>query len=187
MPVTINGSGSIAGLSVGGLGSGVVNTATITDGAVTNVKHGAGSIVQVKSGFVNTKQNMSSTTFADITGMTVTLTNVQSGSKVYIVTNMHMATPDAGMAFRLFRGSTEISQPAVSGIDGAMVCNIDNYNLQVPAAHTFLDTTPGTGTVTYKWQWRSSSNSQTIYLNSYVGGGTHWNSTSSITAMEVKG
>ena len=187
MPVTINGSGSISGLSVGGLGAGVVNTATITDGAVTNVKHGAGSIVQVKSGFVNTKQNMSSTTFADITGMTVTLTNVQSGSKVYIVTNMHMATPDAGMAFRLFRGSTEISQPAVSGIDGAMVCNIDNYNLQVPAAHTFLDTTPGTGTVTYKWQWRSSSNSQTIYLNSYVGGGTHWNSTSSITAMEVKG
>ena len=29
MPVTINGDGSIAGLSVGGLGSGVVNTATI--------------------------------------------------------------------------------------------------------------------------------------------------------------
>ena len=28
MPVTINGDGSIAGLSVGGLGSGVVNTAT---------------------------------------------------------------------------------------------------------------------------------------------------------------
>ena len=187
MPVTINGSGSITGLSVGGLGAGVVNTATIADGAVTNVKHGAGSIIQVKSGFVNAQLNMSSTTFADITGLTVTLTNVQSGSKVYIVSNLHMSTPDAGLAFRLFRGSTEISQPATSGIDGAMVCNIDNYNLQVPAAHTFLDATPGTGTVTYKWQWRSSSGSQTIYLNSYMGGSTNWGSTSSITAMEVKG
>ena len=119
--------------------------------------------------------------------MTVTLTNVQSGSKVYIITNMHMSTPDAGLAFRLFRASTEISQPATSGIDGAMVCNIDNYNLQVPAAHTFLDTAPGTGSVTYKWQWRSSSGSQTIYLNSYQGGSTNWGSTSSITAMEVVG
>ena len=38
MPVTINGDGSIAGLSVGGLGSGVVNTASIADGAVTTDK-----------------------------------------------------------------------------------------------------------------------------------------------------
>ena len=38
MPVTINGDGSITGLSVGGLGSGVVNTATIADGAVTTDK-----------------------------------------------------------------------------------------------------------------------------------------------------
>ena len=38
MPVTINGNGSITGLSVGGLGSGVVNTAYIADGAVTTDK-----------------------------------------------------------------------------------------------------------------------------------------------------
>ena len=115
--------------------------------------------------------------------MTVTLTNVQSGSKVYIVTNMHKTLRI--VLFLTVRGSTEICQPSTS--DGAMVCNIDNFNLQVPANHTFLDTTPGTGTVTYKWQWRSSSASQTIYLNSYKGGTTNWGSTSSITAMEVAG
>ena len=178
MPVTINGSGSITGLAQGGIDGTKV---------VTSAAQSAGSIIQVQSSFVNSQQSMSSTTFTDITGMNVTLTNVQSGSKVYIITNMHMATPDAGLAFRLFRGSTEICQPSTSGIDGAMVCNIDNFNLQVPANHTFLDTTPGTGTVTYKWQWRSSSASQTIYLNSYKGGTTNWGSTSSITAMEVKG
>ena len=37
MPVTINGDGSITGLSVGGLGAGVVNTATLADGAATGV------------------------------------------------------------------------------------------------------------------------------------------------------
>ena len=171
MPITLHANGTIEG----------VNNTNFNNSLPS------GHVIQVQSGFVNTQQSMSSTTFTDITGMTVTLTNVQSGSKVYIITNMHMSTPDAGLAFRLFRASTEISQPATSGIDGAMVCNIDNFNLQVPAAHTFLDTSPGTGSVTYKWQWRSSSGSQAIYLNSYQGGSTNWGSTSSITAMEVKG
>ena len=49
MPVTINGSGSIAGLSVGGLGSGVVNTATLADGANAGVKLGTGSVIQTVS------------------------------------------------------------------------------------------------------------------------------------------
>jgi len=49
MPVTINGDGSIAGLSVGGLGSGVVNTATLADGAATQAKrtYSTGEIVKV--------------------------------------------------------------------------------------------------------------------------------------------
>ncbi len=38
MPVTINGDGSITGLSVGGLGSGVVNTATLASGSVNASK-----------------------------------------------------------------------------------------------------------------------------------------------------
>ena len=48
MPVTINGDGSITGLSVGGLGSGVVNTATLANGAASGSKltMPSGSIVQ---------------------------------------------------------------------------------------------------------------------------------------------
>ena len=38
MPVTINGDGSISGLSVGGLGSGVVNRATLANNAVNASK-----------------------------------------------------------------------------------------------------------------------------------------------------
>ena len=38
MPVTINGSGSISGLSVGGLGSGVVNNTTLANSTIETVK-----------------------------------------------------------------------------------------------------------------------------------------------------
>ena len=51
MPVTINGDGSITGLSVGGLGSGVVNTATLANGAATQAKrtYATGEIIQTQS------------------------------------------------------------------------------------------------------------------------------------------
>jgi len=50
MPVTINGSGSISGLSVGGLGDGgIVDTGSLANGAVTSVKHGPGSVIQANS------------------------------------------------------------------------------------------------------------------------------------------
>ena len=62
MPVTINGDGSIAGLSVGGLGSGVVNTATLADGAATDVKQGAGSVVQMQNATISGSNTRTTTT-----------------------------------------------------------------------------------------------------------------------------
>ena len=46
MPVTINGDGSIAGLSVGGLGSNVVNSTSLHNDAVTTSHMPTGSIIQ---------------------------------------------------------------------------------------------------------------------------------------------
>ena len=62
MPVTINGDGSIAGLSVGGLGSGVVNTATIASGAITSALMPAGSVVQTQNVTLGTQNSRDVTT-----------------------------------------------------------------------------------------------------------------------------
>ena len=45
MPVTINGDGSITGLSVGGLGAGVVNNTTLANGAASGNKLGTGAVI----------------------------------------------------------------------------------------------------------------------------------------------
>ena len=48
MALTLNGSNNtIAGLAVGGLPDGIVDTDTLADGAATGPKQGAGSIIQV--------------------------------------------------------------------------------------------------------------------------------------------
>ena len=69
MPVTINGDGSITGRSVGGLGAGVVNTATLADGAATGVKQGAGSVIQVVQGTFTGTNDTTGTGLVD-TGVT---------------------------------------------------------------------------------------------------------------------
>ena len=68
MPVTINGDGSITGLSVGGLGSGVVNTATLADGAATQDKrtYAAGEIVQKASTTTIVNNSPSTATWTDV-------------------------------------------------------------------------------------------------------------------------
>ena len=49
MPVTINGNGSITGLSVGGLPNGTVDADTLASNAVTTVKLADNSVTHAKS------------------------------------------------------------------------------------------------------------------------------------------
>ena len=87
MPVTINGNGSITGLSVGGLGSGVVNTATLANGAAAGVKLGTGSVIQtvtdIQAPATDNSSGNTSTSYADF-GLSVTITPILSNSKMII-------------------------------------------------------------------------------------------------------
>ena len=108
MPVTINGDGSIAGLSVGGLGNGgivdadslaanAVTTAKIANSAVTNVKHGAGSVIQVKYVESDTlMNNQSSSSLVDITGLSLSITPQSSSNKLFIIMNTNILTIEGG-------------------------------------------------------------------------------------------
>ena len=89
MPVTINGSGSITGLSVGGLGSGVVNTATLADGAATGIKQGAGSVIQCITDTTTAKTDNNGNTYVTINGLSVTMTPRAANSKFYAIFEGH--------------------------------------------------------------------------------------------------
>ena len=94
MPVTINGNGSIAGLSVGGLGSGVVNNATLANGAASGSKltMPSGSIIQLVNSTLNTRDTLSitnqylnnSSNIYYVTGIDTTVTTTQTNSKLII-------------------------------------------------------------------------------------------------------
>ena len=103
MPVTINGSGSIAGLSVGGLPNGSVDADTLASNAVTSAKLASGSVSSAKlaSGAISastlpagsivqvqfttsTAGKGTSSAGQHASGLVTTLTPARAGSKFFV-------------------------------------------------------------------------------------------------------
>ena len=83
MPIGINGSGTITGVSVGGLPDGIVDTDMIAAAAVTAPKRGPSAILQIVQNVTTTRLSTTSTTYV-ASPHTVTITPVAANSKILI-------------------------------------------------------------------------------------------------------
>ena len=200
MPVTINGDGSIAGLSVGGLGSGVVNTATLADGAASGSKltMPTGSVIQtvqsVKTAIDShsTGSSTVSDSYFDISGLSVTLTP-SSGSKCFVSYTVNVGGQAGyGQGLALFRDSTQIYLADASG----NIQRLSNFDYTVDnkkvdsMAGQFLDTHGANGStaVTYKLQMYVAEPGWTTRVNrsqSTANDRDYGRGASSITVMEI--
>ena len=93
MAISIDGSGTFTGVSVGGFNSGIVNTATLADGAATQDKrtYAANEVVQVVvSEFEMSTNTMTNGTYTSVaaTGLTATITPKFSNSKIIFETQI---------------------------------------------------------------------------------------------------
>ena len=84
MPITINGSGTVTGVSVGGLPDGIVDTDMIAANAVTAPKRGPGAILQVVHVTKTDHFTTTSTTFTDVTGMAASITPTSANSEIIV-------------------------------------------------------------------------------------------------------
>ena len=197
MPVTINGNGSISGLSVGGLGSGVVNTATLADGAATGVKQGAGSVIQVLQSVITDVENTTSSSFVAIPGLSVNITPSATSNKILVTVDLKLGNGSgAGAYIKLVRnGSTDIyvgdtatdRTPCLQQTYGGGDTGEGKYGM-AKMGGTFLDSPNTTSQVTYAVYWMRMNNA-TLYTNR-CGDETHTQyegrGASSITVMEIK-
>ena len=181
MPVTINGDGSITGLSVGGLGSGVVNTATIASGAITSALMPAGSILQVKQAESSSQITQSSSADFDI--VTVSLTPTAVGNKIFIfgcVMGVQNGSGNQNTRFqcKVIRDSTALMiSDANHWLQGSTtVLRHGGFSIN------YIDTAPSTNATTYKLvgYWSDTGGSQ-CFVNKDNNSGS-----STITVMEVK-
>lgn len=89
MPIQINGSGTITGISTGGLPDGVVDTDTLAASAVTNAKIASGNggqVLQVVNNQTDSTGSLQLSNGGDVsfTYLSVNITPISSNSTIYI-------------------------------------------------------------------------------------------------------
>lgn len=171
-------------------GSGALSWATVSTGKILQVK----STTKTDTTSVDTANS-----FADISGMSVTLTTPGSGTKALVRFDLQISGTDNFYgAVRLLRGSTDIcigdaitnyTRATSMLTDIALSSGHGPYKLW-SVTNEFLDThgADGSTDVTYKLQWRETRSSDTIWLNKTVAGDlgdSNISTASTITAMEI--
>ena len=167
--ITIGASGDTISIPSG---------ATITNSGTAT---GFGKIGQVISASTTTQSASSSSTFADVTNLSVAITPSASSSKILITVfcnGVGKETNNAYMGLRLLRGSTDIALiDHLVGLNGGTASNYIGTS-----GIMYLDSPSTTSATTYKMQFNSEANNATVYINRPNGANV---ATSTITVMEV--
>mgnify|MGYP001303628969 CR=1 FL=1 len=167
--------------------TGGVERMQITNSGVTGTGIGAGKILQVKQAFKTDGYSQSSTSFADITGLSVSITPASSSNKILVMVNIFVSVADAAL-LRLLRDSTVIGagtgNSGGSDNTGFAMARMSASNLSDTHNVTILDTPSTTSATTYKVQGRPTESSANLFVNRR-GSDTSYGAASSITVMEV--
>lgn len=208
MPITINGSGTVTGLSAGGLPDGSITADDIASGAVTAAKLAAGAggkILNVWQGVFTGIQSFAPGSSAvgpraDITNLSVTLTPTSASSRFLITCSINMGGGGNSPAFYLMRGSTDILlNTSSSGATtlttwGAHQSGNTGYfygsDLQTIS---YIDSPATTSSITYKVQGQNAFGAGVaVYVNTSQQNGTGTDTNyynvrgcSTITVMEI--
>ena len=196
MPITLNGSGTITGVSVGGLPDGIVDTDMIAAAAVTGVKKGAGSILQVVQTVKSDVFSSTSQTYVDITGLTVDITPVKANSNILViaiigsfgntdVSNIALTTADGTAIIQgdIVSGKASASTSAYTGGNRTGEGGYGNNPAPIIKLHDPSYTLGNA--VTYKCRMKCNGN--TFYLNRNQSDVSQYavRTASTITAMEI--
>ena len=199
MAITINGAGTITGISAGGYPDGSVTDADLASSldlsghTVTLPSGTGGKILQVVQSTKTDTGSMSGTTYTDL-GLSVSITPLLATSKVLIFCFASVSATSAYDAkLRLVRDSTAILIGDAAGSRPQATTSFTadwgsgGYST-TPATIVFLDSPSTTSATTYKLQARNYT-TDSVFINR---GPTDTNSAnyesrtaSSIIAMEV--
>ena len=193
MPVTINGNGSITGLSVGGLGSGVVNAASLAANSVTASAMPVGSILQVKNFIKKDRDDFSTSSSFAATGMSVTITPSSTSNKLLVMANLEVGNSgNNSVQFKLYRGTSEITAANNTNVTNKSFgwsyirqqnnteASYQDVSVSLGYEHTPADTN------SHEFNLYVNSFNTTVYLNGRGYSGDY-GGTSSLTVMEIKG
>ena len=184
MPITINGNGTVTGLSVGGLPDGTVDRDTLA----TTAKGSILQVISTKSDAVDFSTN--GTTMVEYPALNTTITPSSTSNKILIMVSLSVGTggSNGNFGMSLYDGDSELSD-AIN----------ENVTTETSVSFLIADTvTPKQINFNYLWSPNTTSaktvkvyvqgdgSGKTLYLNRY-GASAGRGGQSSMTLMEVAG
>lgn len=148
----------------------------------------SGSVIQTVSATKTDSFSTTSTTFVDITGVSVSITPTSTTSNILIWANgVAGNTVSSEIAcINLVRGSTNIAQSTGSGTANQTVSiNTASTSANSGFAFSFLDSPSTTSATTYKLQARTVTGG-TVLIGRFAAN-DNFRSVTSITVMEIAG
>jgi len=199
MPIAINGSGTVTGVSVGGLPDGIVDTDMIADGAATGVKNGAGRVLQVVQGGSNavSSASVNGGSLWESTGINVTITPSNSSNKILLIASVNLAVtgPQNNQGIILRKGGSTLTAANAAAAGSRMTLMSAETTATNDSVNTvnfnYLDTAGSSGSgIQYRCDlYNPSSITRTSYINRSVGDSDNAyqaRCSSWIVAMEIK-
>ncbi len=190
MALVLDGTGSISGLSAGGLPNGSVtaddlaSTLNLTGKTVTLPAGVGGKVLQVVQTFKSDTFSSSSSSWTDITGFSVSITPSSSSNKIMLLISVSGGTTSDCeiQAVRTINGSSV----SVGSSSSASYNGFGQWSAitgAFPMTLMYLDSPSTTSAVSYK-AMVAQVNSGTIYINrrAYAN---DFGGSSSITVMEI--
>ena len=194
MPIAINGSGTLTGISVGGLPDGIVDADMLAANAVTAGKLASGvggKILQVKQTVKLDAFSTTSTTLVDVTGLSVDITPSATSSKVLVRCTVAMSTNSSNFTYaQLLRGSTFLGEANEAGnrVRPTLMMYQNFDTTLITQNFEFLDSPNTTSATTYKVQLRCATAGYAYVNRTYTDGNgvnTEPRLSSTITVEEV--
>jgi hypothetical protein len=147
----------------------------LEDGNRYEYRNGAGAWVPLGSGVLQTlsafkgdTSSSSTTTFADVSGLSVSITPSSTSSKILVTTNVQYGgNTGVKMFLKLFRDSTEIAQGDAAGSRTRVFAagsNTDQFDSGTLST-MFLDSPATISPTTYKVQFASWNAGAFVYVN----------------------
>ena len=195
MAITINGTGTITGLTAGGLPDGSITSADLASGAITAGALPNGSILQVQQAYKTDRYSLTATTtWLDIPSLSVTITPVAADSNFLILPHVVYGQSTTGdiCAIQIVRGTTAVGSGTSATGSRINVFmggdSVQNTSRTTHASGSFVDDPTYTlgDSITYKLQIRNWSGTATVNFpqsnenNLYMYCGT-----SALTILEV--
>ena len=152
----------------------------------------SGKVLQVLNAVKTDTSSINSTTYADISGLSLAITPSATTSKILFTMNVSIGcAADANhVHLNMVRGSTNILVSGSAGsrsVSTALV-NTQGVGQQITATATYLDSPSTTSATTYKIQWKNNG-SAASYVNQSTrdnnASGNDGRVTSQITLMEI--